>query len=244
MGNNPVSHQTLPPQSSQASASMIAIDGPAASGKSTLALLIARRLNYLYFDTGVMYRAVTWAVLAHKLNVLDETAVTNLAEQAQIDVQPPTQEDGRQNDILVDNQDVTWAIRTQEVEANVSVVAAYPGVRRALTAQQRRVGLKGRVVMVGRDIGTVVLPDADIKIFLDASAEERTRRRYLELIQRGQEADYAELLAAVKKRDQIDSSRQVAPLRPAEDACILVSDGKTIEEVFEEAMAIIQKSKA
>lgn len=234
------------PDSSQASISKpthlpstIAMDGPAASGKSTLALMIAKKLNYLYFDTGVMYRAVTWAVLDRQLDVNDEYAVTQLAEQARIDVQPPSKDDGRSNDILVDDRDVTWAIREREVEANVSVVAAYPGVRRALTTQQRRVGTRGKVVMVGRDIGTVVLPDADLKIYLDASAEERTRRRHLELIQRGQPADYEELLAAVRKRDLIDSSRAVAPLRPAEDARILVSDGKTIDQVFAEAMSWI-----
>lgn len=243
MGTDQAKNQKFSTEATSKTASMIALDGPAASGKSTLALLIAKRLNYLYFDTGVMYRAVTWAVLAQQLNVQDELAVTSLAERAQIDVQPPTKEDGRANDILVDNQDVTWEIRAQNVEANVSIVAAYPGVRKALTAQQRRVGLRGQVVMVGRDIGTVVLPDADIKIYLDASAEERTRRRYMELVQRGQKADYAELLTAVKKRDQIDSSRQVAPLRPADDANILISDGKTIEQVFEEAMAIIQRHK-
>ena len=217
----------------------IALDGPAASGKSTLALMIAKKLNYLYFDTGVMYRAITWAALDRKLDVNNEQAVTQLAEQVRIDVRPPSTGDGRQNDILVDDRDVTWAIREREVEASVSVVAAYPGVRRALTAQQRRVGMRGNVVMVGRDIGTVVLPDADLKIYLDASAEERTRRRHLELVQRGQPADYEELLAAVRKRDLIDSSRAVAPLRPAEDARILVSDGKTIEQVFAEAMSWI-----
>ncbi len=215
---------------------IIAIDGPAASGKSTLALMIADRLNYLFFDTGVMYRAITWAVIDRGIPVKDEQAVTRLAEEAQIDVRPASMADGRQNDILVDQRDVTWAIRTQAVEANVSIVAAYPGVRQALSAAQRRVGLRGQVVMVGRDIGTVVLPEADLKIYLDASAEERTRRRHQELVQRGEQSNYDELLAAVRKRDLIDSSRPVAPLRPAEDARILSSDGKTIEQVLAQAL--------
>ena len=128
--------------------SIIAIDGPAASGKSTLAKRLAEHLNYLYFDTGVMYRAVTWIVLDHGVSFRDEAAVTELAETIPIDVRPPTVDDGRDYDVLVQGQDITWKIRRAEVEANVSVVSAYPGVRRALSEQQRRVGLRGKVVMV------------------------------------------------------------------------------------------------
>ena len=141
--------------------STIAIDGPAASGKSTIGGLLAERLGYLYFDTGVMYRAVTWAVLAQGVAVEDEAGVTALAERLQIDVVRPTVDDGRQYTILADGQDVTWQIRRPEVDRGVSPVSAYAGVRAALTAQQRRIGQRGQIVMVGRDIGTVVLPEAD-----------------------------------------------------------------------------------
>lgn len=212
---------------------IIAIDGPAASGKSTLALRLAKELNYLYFDTGVMYRAVTWAVLQRGIDLEDEAAITALAEQISLDVRPPSVDDGRPNDILVDEQDVTWAIRSPEVETHVSKVSAYPGVRRALSALQRRIGLRGNVIMVGRDIGTVVLPEADLKIYLDASAEQRALRRYKELVCRGEEADLNEILAAMRQRDRIDSTRQVAPLRPAPDARILDSDDLDANQVLE-----------
>lgn len=212
--------------------SVIAIDGPAASGKSTLGLRLAREFGYLFFDTGVMYRAVTWAVLQRQIPVTDEETITDLSEQINIDVRPASASDGRTSDILVDGQDVTWDIRQTEVEANVSVISAYPGVRRALTISQRRIGQRGRVVMVGRDIGTVVLPEADLKIYLDASAEERARRRYAELRQRGENADYDKILAAMRERDRIDSTRQVAPLRPAPDAIILNSTELDADQVI------------
>ncbi len=211
---------------------IIAIDGPAASGKSTLAELLARDLEYLYFDTGVMYRAVTWAALTRLQTVEDERAVTALAEEVQIDVRPPSQEDGRKYDVLLEGDDITWQIRRPEVDANVSQVSAYPGVRKAMTAQQRRIGLRGRVVMVGRDIGTVVCPDAELKIYLDASVEERARRRYEEVIRRGETASLEEILESMRRRDQIDSTRSVAPLRPAEDALIINSDGVSVGEVL------------
>ena len=220
---------------------IIALDGPAASGKSTLAQLLADKLDYLFFDTGVMYRAVTWAALDRALSLDDEAALTELSECCQIDVRPPSVSDGRVSDILVDGFDITWQIRSPEVDANVSVVSAYPGVRSALSAQQRRVGLRGRVVMVGRDIGTVVLPDADLKIYLDASAEERARRRFDENQARGGDLTYADILAAMRKRDQIDSTRDVAPLRAAEDAIRINSDGLRIEDVLERMLALINQ---
>ena len=216
----------------------IALDGPAASGKSTVGLKIAEALDYLFFDTGVMYRAVAWAALSKGIDTKDEAAVTQLAEETPIDVRPASQNDGRTSDVVVEDQDITWQTRSPEVDANVSIVAAYAGVRAALSQQQRRIGLRGSVVMVGRDIGTVVLPEADLKIYLDASAEERARRRYAEIIARGGEADYAEILDKVKQRDHIDSTRDVAPLRPADDAVILDSDDLDIDQVFEKIMAL------
>ena len=218
--------------------SIIAIDGPAASGKSTLGKRLADALGYLFFDTGVMYRAVTWAALQRNLAIADEAGVTQLAETAQIDVRPPSKDDGRACDVLVDGVDATWETRRPEVEASVSPVSAYAGVRRALAAQQRRIGLRGGVVMVGRDIGTVVLPEADLKIYLDASAEERARRRTAEILGRGGQADYDEILAGVRRRDQIDSTRAVAPLRAADDAVILDSDKLNADQVFTRVEAL------
>jgi len=218
----------------------IAIDGPAASGKSTLGQGLAEALGYLFFDTGIMYRAVTWAALSRGAPVADEQAITRLAEEVDIDVLPPSVADGRSCDVLLDGQDITWEIRRPEVDANVSAVSAYPGVRQALTAQQRRIGQRGRVVMVGRDIGTVVLPEADLKVYLDASAEERARRRYNELLSRGQPADYDEILQGVLQRDAIDSSRAVSPLRPAEDAVILDSDRLDSRQVLEQVLQLVK----
>jgi cytidylate kinase len=220
-------------------ASRIAIDGPAASGKSTVGMQVAERLGYLYFDTGVMYRAVTWASLERGVPISDEVAVTRLAQELRIDVIRPTVADGRQYTVLVDGRDVTWDIRLPEVDGNVSPVSAYPGVRAALTAQQRRIGAAGRVVMVGRDIGTVVMPDADLKVYLDAAAEERARRRYREVIARGGQADYEAVLRGMKQRDVIDSTRETAPLRAAPDAVVLDTTCKGIEEVVQAIMDLV-----
>ena len=217
---------------------IIAIDGPAGSGKSTVGRLLADRLGYLFFDTGVLYRVVTCASLERGINIRDESQITALAECLSIDVQPATVTDGRDNDILVDGKDVTWAIRTPEVDANVSAVAAYPGVRRALNTQQRRMGLRGCVVMVGRDIGTVVLPEAEIKIFLDASVEERAHRRYRERTARGEQVDFEEILRLIRLRDEIDSTREIAPLKPADDAIILPTDGISAEQVLEKILSM------
>lgn len=218
---------------------IIAIDGPASSGKTTLGKKLADCLGYLFFDTGVMYRAVTWAALDRKIDPRDEEAVTGLAEQAKIDVQSPSIEDGRWNDILVDGRNISWEIRQPEVEAAVSDVSAYSGVRAALMVKQRQIGKRGRVVMVGRDIGTVILPDADLKIYLDASVEERARRRFDELRQRNEPAQYESILKAMKKRDRIDSTREIAPLRPAQDAVIIVTDGLDAGQVLERVKGLI-----
>ncbi|HSV86564.1 MAG TPA: (d)CMP kinase [Levilinea sp.] len=220
---------------------VISIDGPAASGKSTIAELLAERLHYLYFDTGVMYRAITLAALRQFGTVDDEAQVSALAESVQIDVQAPSKVDGRKYDVLLDGEDVTWDIRKPEVDANVSQVSAYPVVRWEMTEQQRRIGSRGNVVMVGRDIGTVVLPDAGFKLYLDASVEERARRRYLEIISRGEEADLDEIETSLQRRDQIDSTRALAPLRPADDAVILATNHLSVEEVLQRVINLLQE---
>lgn len=223
---------------------LIAIDGPAASGKSTLAELIAKKLSFFFFDTGVMYRAVTLAALEKVKDLDDESKVTEVANRIQIDVQPASKQDGRVMDILVDGKDVTWQIRTPEVDHNVSKVSAYVGVRKAMTEQQRRIGERGNMVMVGRDIGTVVFPDARHKIYLEASPEERARRRFDEVQKRGESTTYKDILASIRKRDEVDSSRAVAPLKPASDAHVIDSDGKSIDVVLEEALQILRNTVA
>lgn len=218
---------------------IIAIDGPAASGKSTVGQRLAERFGYLYFDTGVLYRAVTWAALREGVPVDDEEGIVQLAYEAHVDVQPPSADDGRAYDVYLDGEDVTWAIRRPEVDATVSVVSAYPGVREVLGAQQRRIGLRGRVVMVGRDIGTVVLPEAEVKIYLDASVEERARRRYEELTARGEDASLEAIAQSMRRRDRLDSSREVAPLKPAEDAVIINTDNLSIAEVMKRVERLV-----
>jgi cytidylate kinase len=220
--------------------SIIAIDGPAASGKSTIGLRLANALGYLFFDTGVMYRAVTWLALDRGVDIRNEVAVTALAQEAQIDVVPASKPDGRSCDVFVNGRDITWETRTRRVDANVSLVAAYAGVRKALSQQQRRIGQRGKIVMVGRDIGTVVLPEADLKIYLDATAEERARRRYDEIAARGGTTDYDAILKRVLERDRIDSTRDVAPLRAAHDAVVLNSDKLSADEVFEQILTLVK----
>ncbi|MBX3005095.1 MAG: (d)CMP kinase [Anaerolineales bacterium] len=222
----------------------IAIDGPVASGKSTLAKNLADALGYLYFDTGAMYRAVTLAALKRGVTLDDQPAVEALAHAVEIDLRPASVADQRLYDVLLDGEDCTWQLRQPDVEAHVSQVSAYAGVRSALTEQQRRIGLRGGVVMAGRDIGTVVLPEADPKIFLTASQEERARRRFEELHARGDSTPYADVLESLKQRDAYDTSRAVAPLRAAADAITLVSDGMQASEVLEEALALVRTRQA
>ena len=218
---------------------IIAIDGPAASGKTTVGTRLAADLGYLCLDTGVMYRAVTLAALQAGIRICDEVNITNLAEHIQIDVKPASIEDGRAFDVLVDGKDVTWDIRLPEVNQYVSPVSAYAGVRAAMTLQQRRIGEQGNIVMLGRDIGTVVLPDADMKIYLDASVEERARRRYLEEINRGNQVTFEDILESLKRRDQIDSTRDIAPLKVADDAVVIDTENLCIEEVVHKIKEVL-----
>ena len=188
-----------------------------------------------------MYRAVTWAALSRGVPTGDEAAITALAERVHIDVLPPTVGDGRKCTVLLDGIDVSWEIRRREVDAQVSVVSAYSGVRQAMVRQQRRVAEGRPVVMLGRDIGTVVLPNAEMKVYLTASTEERAKRRTLELEARGQPAEYEAVLASMRQRDEIDSRRAISPLRPAPDAVVLDTTGLTAEAVVEQLMQMVEE---
>lgn len=212
----------------------IAIDGPVAAGKSSVGLSLAKRLGYLFLDTGVMYRAATWAALKAGLDIKDEEGVSNLVESLQMEITKPSLDDGRVNDVLVNGKDITWEIKSEEVNDNVSQVSTYKRVRQILTDEQRRFGKRGNIVMVGRDIGTVVLPDADLKIFLKASVEERARRRLEEEKTRNKDVTFQDILDSMKKRDSIDSSRKLAPLVKAGDAKEIDTDDKSKDEVVEE----------
>ncbi|HEY81143.1 MAG TPA: (d)CMP kinase [Anaerolineae bacterium] len=223
---------TIPP--------VIAIDGPAASGKSTVGKLVAETLGFLLFDTGALYRAVTLTALRRGIPIEDEACISDLARTIHIDLIPSQEKDGRPYTVLVDGEDLTWAIRSEPVDAHVSAVSAYPGVREALKHQQRRIAWQGKVVMAGRDIGTVVFPEAPLKVYLDATPEVRARRRCEELRARGEEADFDEILAGVRRRDAIDSTRAMAPLRIADDAVVINTDDMTVDEVVD---AIVQLAR-
>lgn len=220
---------------------VIAIDGPAASGKSTVSEQVAKELGYLYLDTGCMYRAVTLAVLQAGIDVADETAVTQLATRLVIEVIPVgAHTDGRHYTVLLDGQDVTWQIRTPAVDAHVSQVSSYLGVRQEMVRRQREFGKRGRVVMVGRDIGTVVMPDAPLKLYITATAAERAHRRWQDRQNQGHTANYEAILADVERRDAIDSNREHSPLRPAADAIIIDTTGRPVEEVVAEIVGMVR----
>ena len=218
----------------------MAIDGPASSGKSTVAKIIAKRFGYVYCDTGAMYRSVTWAALENGIDVSDTKQVIDLARRIKITFEPG-QPDQR---VFVDGHEVTKDIRTEKIAANVSAVAAIPEVRAQMVEQQRQIAQAGGIVMDGRDIGKTVLPDAQVKVFLVASAHERARRRYEENLQKGlatQSLD--ELEAAIKLRDQKDSTRKVSPLTQAKDAILIDTTSLTIDQVVDEISALIKKNQ-
>jgi len=217
--------------------SMIAIDGPVAAGKSTIGRLLARRLGYRFADTGAMYRALTWKAIRLNIDLEDEEALSRLATNTKIEL-PSTGDSG----VLVNGQDITADIQNFEVEAGVSLVAKVARVREVLVKQQQRLAQGGKIVMAGRDIGTTVLPHAELKVYLVASIEKRAKRRYLELIERGETADYHTILADLIRRDEIDSERTISPLQPASDARIIDTDGLSPQQVLSEILGMMGES--
>jgi cytidylate kinase len=211
---------------------IIAIDGPSGAGKGTVARVIAAELGYRHVDSGAMYRAVGWRALRDGVSLDDEEAVTQLAERSRIDVTSTR--------VTIDDEDVTRAIRTPEIDRAAGAVARLPRVRAILVARQRAMGRDSGIVMEGRDIGTVVFPDADVKIYLDASAEERARRRAHDPAHTGVPAAVADVATLLTERDRLDRTRATSPLYAAPDAAVVDTTGKSVTEVVEEVMAVIQ----
>lgn len=218
---------------------VIAIDGPAGAGKSTVARAVAQALNYTYIDSGAMYRAIALAALRSGVQLEDEEAVAELARMVTVELKTtPTG-----NRILLDGEDVTEQLRAPDVAAAASPVAAIPGVRRRLVEQQRALARRGGVVMDGRDIGTVVLPDADVKLFLTASARERAKRRWLELQAAGHQVSLDDIQRDLEERDRRDTQRAVSPLRKADDAVEIDTTDKSVDEVVRQVLDIVRKEQ-
>jgi len=222
---------------------VIAIDGPAAAGKSTVARLLADRLGALLFDTGALYRAVALAALQSDVSPDDEQSLSRIASDAQISVRPPSLQDGRLYDVWLNGEDVTWSVRDPEVGAIVSRVAEHPAVRSALLPLQRTIASSSPVVMVGRDIGTFVVPDAGLKIYLDATPEERARRRFREATARGSKQSMEAVLRETLQRDATDRGRDTAPLRPAADAIQIDTSGIPVDQIVAEIEALARAER-
>ena len=218
---------------------IIAIDGPSGAGKSTLGRMLARELDLLYIDTGSMYRAVAVAVIDQKVNAEDESAVGSLASQVKIDLAG----DPDELTVTLDGQDITDRIRSEEVTAMSSVVSTIPAVRRAMVKRQREIGKRG-AVLNGRDIGTVVFPDAHIKFFLTALPQERAERRFNEERAQDPKADFEDTFADMVERDRRDSTRKDSPLKAADDAIMVDSTGLSISEVFQKMMEAVREKRS
>jgi len=212
---------------------VVAIDGPSGAGKGTVARAVAAKLGYRHLDTGAMYRAVAWKARAEGIDLSDEAAVAELGERARFDL-----EDGR---IAIDGHDVAAAIRTPEMDKAAAAVARHAAVRRVLVSRQRKYGAGGGIVMEGRDIGTVVFPDADVKIYLDASPEERARRRAADPAHSAQGVRIADVATALAERDRSDSTRAASPLAVADDAVVLDTTELPLEQVIERVLEIVRR---
>ena len=210
----------------------IAIDGPAGAGKSTVAKILAKKLNYNYIDTGAMYRALTLKAIQEGVDFNNTNSLVSLLETTKIEIIHET--------VFLDGKDVTSEIRTPEVDQKVSITAAVPEIRKEMVNLQRRMAKNTNVIMDGRDIGTVVLPDANFKFFVTASEEERAKRRFKELTDKNYEVDYEYILKEISKRDKLDTKRKVSPLKQADDAIIINTNNKTIEEVVQEILSTLR----
>jgi cytidylate kinase len=221
------------------SSNAIAIDGPAASGKTAVGTELARRLDYRFLDTGGMYRAVTLLALEAGIDLLDQAALTEITQHSRMELVGGPSGDR----LLVDGRDVTGELRARKVDSNVSRVSAVRGVRLALVERQREVAEQGPIVMVGRDIGTVVLPDAAVKVYLNASVEVRTSRRVRDMNESGNEASYHRVLEELQTRDSIDSERKESPLRPAEEALIIDTDDMSVDQIADKVLRHFRPAK-
>ncbi len=217
---------------------VIAIDGPGASGKTSVGRALAERLGYRFVDTGTMYRAITWVALAQAVPLDDEQALESLAAETEIGIESG---EGGRHTVLANGADVTFHLTSADVERAVSLVSRLAAVRRTLVAAQQRMAAGGKVVMVGRDIGTVVLPDAPLKVFLEAAPQERVRRRHQELRMGGRAITVTEVQEGLEGRDSLDSQRAESPLRAAPDAWRVQTDGLTVAAVAERIIALMTK---
>ena len=214
---------------------IIAIDGPVAVGKSSLGLLLARKLNYVFLDTGTMYRIFTWKAIKLGISPEDENELCHLASITRFDF--IASQEGVLS-VLVDGDNFSSELLSPKIEKNVSLISKIAGVRRAMVAEQRKLAQRGKVIMAGRDIGTVVLPLAELKVFLTASTEERAKRRYKELLERGENMSPEIVLAELKERDDIDIHRTTSPLKPAADAIIINTENLSLEQVVDKISAL------
>jgi cytidylate kinase len=214
---------------------LIAIDGPVAVGKSSVGSVLAKRLGYVFFDTGMIYRAFTWKVLKSGISPEAEQKLCELATTTEFDFVPSKQ---GVLSVFIDGEDVSSKLLCAEIEGLVALIAKVAEVRQAMVSQQRKLAERGKVVMAGRDIGTVVLPWAELKIFLTASTEERARRRHRELLRRGENSSLETVLADLKKRDEIDINRTISPLKPAEDAVIINTENLSLEQVVDKILTL------
>jgi cytidylate kinase len=217
---------------------LIAVDGPVAVGKSSVGLRLAKRLGYIFFDTGMIYRAFTWKVLKSGISPGDEQKLWDLANATKFDFIPS--KEGALS-VFIDGEDVSSNLLCPEIEELVALIAKVAGVRQAMVSEQRKLAQRGRVVMAGRDIGTVVLPWAELKVFLTGSTEERARRRYKELLERGENSSLEIVLADLKKRDEMDINRSISPLKPAEGAIIINTETLSLEQVVDKIYTLAVK---